>query len=276
MRPTREQIVPDPHASVKLFRRQERRFCFEWHTHAEAELTLIVRGSGRRFVGDAVDRYAPGDLVLLPGGLPHSWSSDEDSDLSEAVVAQFMVDTLEPWPELRPVRALLERAAGGLSFTAPALAARFEALTHTTGLGRWVGFIELLHDLALLDGDRATPMATAGYTPPPSVTDERAQRVLDLVSERFRGQLRQAEVAESVGMSPSVFVRYFQRLTGLTFTDFVQRTRVAEASRRLAETEDRVTDIAFASGFQNLSHFNCVFRKRMGCTPTAYRRHHAA
>lgn len=63
-----------------------------WHFHPEFELTFIISGSGKRIVGDSVEPFQKGDLVLLGSDLPHTWNSGNNNIKSEsckAVVFQF-------------------------------------------------------------------------------------------------------------------------------------------------------------------------------------------
>ena len=72
-------------------------------------------------------------------------------------------------------------------------------------------------------------------------------------------------------MSPAAFSQFFRRVMGRTFVDFVNDLRIRQASRALIETDDTITEIAFAAGFNNLSHFHSQFRRLLGTTPRAYR-----
>lgn len=91
MRSSLERVPASPYSSWHLGIRAEPRFAFDWHHHSECELTLIVAGSGRRYVGDRVADYRPGDLVLVGAHTPHTWESDA-AVWHEAVTVQFLHD----------------------------------------------------------------------------------------------------------------------------------------------------------------------------------------
>lgn len=94
-----------------------------WHFHPEFELTYIISGSGKRIVGDSIDLFYPGDLVLLGPDLPHTWNSvnnDNQEGSCRAVVFQFSEKLIpgraEEFPEFNNVHRLLEMARRGVSF----------------------------------------------------------------------------------------------------------------------------------------------------------------
>lgn len=80
------------------------------------------------------------------------------------------------------------------------------------------------------------------------------------------------DVARRVGMSEGHFSRIFHHSIGLTFGEFIARHRVDKARELLKDPRLRVTDAAFASGFQSLSQFHRVFRKIVGASPREFRR----
>src|SRR3954467_9845438 len=95
---------------------------FRWHFHPEFELTYIVQSSGQRFVGDSIERYRDGDVVLLGANLPHTWMSETDSvrRRHRALYAQFLGDfggeQFLSKPELAGISRVLDRASQGLRF----------------------------------------------------------------------------------------------------------------------------------------------------------------
>lgn len=91
------------------------------------------------------------------------------------------------------------------------------------------------------------------------------------ITEHHPEELTLAQVAQAVKMSPFYFCKTFRRSTGLTFTDYVARVRVEVVRQMLLDPNKRVSEAAFAAGFQSLSQFNRVFRRVSGESPSAYR-----
>lgn len=79
-------------------------------------------------------------------------------------------------------------------------------------------------------------------------------------------------MAETLKVSTFYFCKMFKKATGLTFTDYLARTRVERAKNLLLNPNIRVSEVAYDSGFISLTHFNRVFKKVVGKSPTLYRR----
>jgi len=117
--------------------------------------------------------------------------------------------------------------------------------------------------LSLLSNELMIKQASAE---PPAVTKARA-----FIAEHLGEEMSLDLVARAAGMSPFYFCKVFKGATRLTFTDYVARTRVEKTKQLLLNPNVRVSEAAFAAGFQSLSQFNRVFKRLCGKTPRAYR-----
>jgi AraC-like DNA-binding protein/ligand-binding sensor protein len=79
------------------------------------------------------------------------------------------------------------------------------------------------------------------------------------------------KVAQAMHVSTFYFCKMFKKATGLTFTDYLSRVRIEKAKTLLLNPHFRISEIAYDVGFQSLTHFNRMFRKIVGESPTAYR-----
>ena len=274
-----EKVSTDGGASFLCRRRVDPRFGFYWHVHPEIELTCIVRSRGRRFVGDSIEPYEDGDLVLLGPNLPHTWASDpRRAGRQEAVFCQCSETFLGPdflrAPECSPLRRLLERSSRGLRFTGKTqktAARRLEGMERLQGLARLAALLEVLDLLARSREQR--PLSSREFVPELRPGDaDRIDRVCRLLNERFTGRVTLAEAAAAAHLSIPAFSRFFRRKTGRTLVAYLNELRTGLACRELIETDRSVSDIAFESGFNNLSNFNRRFLELKGMNPREFRR----
>jgi AraC-like DNA-binding protein len=272
------EIVPRAaHESFRCFVREEKDFPFLWHAHPECELTLITAGRGWRYVGDHREAYRTGDLVLLGPGLPHTWMS-KPAPRHRAIVLQFdpacLGAPLRAAPEFAAVRRLLAASARGLRLRGrlrDRIAAGLEALPAQPGLPRLLALLGLFHLIA--ESRERSPIASPAYRRPEREEEQRRLApLLNHLHASFRDRLPAAQLARRFGASTSTLARCFRRGTGRTLVQYLNELRIGHAAERLLDTDLTVSEVCFASGFQNLSHFNRLFRAAHRLTPRAYRR----
>jgi AraC-like DNA-binding protein len=97
------------------------------------------------------------------------------------------------------------------------------------------------------------------------------RRAKDYVAHHQSGPIKLAQIARSLNISAFHFCRTFKQSTGLTFVEYLSRVRVEKAKSLLHQSDLRVSEIAYEVGFQSITHFNRVFRKLVGCSPTVFR-----
>ncbi|MFZ4681787.1 MAG: helix-turn-helix domain-containing protein [Terrimicrobiaceae bacterium] len=255
------------------------RFTMPWHFHPECELTLIVRGRGTRFVGDSIARFNDGDLVLLGRNLPHYWWKDaEDRRRARSVVLQaragFEDEAIFDLPEAAKIRDLFLFARRGLVFSGEVRDRVAEDLLRMKSVHGWERLCLLFEMLGqLADVKKPRFLASASFSPELGERDgRRLTAVCKYVNESYGERVRHDHAATLAGLSPAAFSRFFHRRMGKTFENYVTEVRIGHACRRLMEYDTSVLEIAFASGFSNLSNFNRHFLKFKGMTPRAYRK----
>jgi AraC-like DNA-binding protein/ligand-binding sensor protein len=101
---------------------------------------------------------------------------------------------------------------------------------------------------------------------PPAIT-----RAKQFIAEHQADDLSLGEVARAVNTSTFYFCKMFKKATGLHFTDYLSRVRVEKARNLLLNPNARVSEVAYQVGFQSLTHFNRVFKRVAGQSPTVYR-----
>ena len=287
MRPLFEKVTVPPGASWSLLdRRLPAGIPFEWHYHPEFELTLTLNSRGQRFIGDAVDTYDDGDLVLIGPNLPHTWSSVERIDQRQPHIALVMWFT-EDWSrrittdlaELQPVGQMLASAERGIAFS-PTTAARarpiVERIPALRPAERLIHLMEVLAVLAADEGRQRIASPAAGRHAIASPDRARIERVLDHIHEHYRERITIAELAGVAALSTSGFHRLFHRHTRLTVGDYVAQLRIGQACALLSNSYQPIAHVAEAVGYISLANFNRRFLAMKGMTPRAFRRSFAA
>jgi AraC-like DNA-binding protein len=277
-----EKITINEQNSLLVRRFQMPYFDVPWHYHPEYELTYIVKGDGRRFVGDHVESCTAGDLVLIGPDMPHFWRSDEEyyqptsSLKAEWVVVQFPIafsqDVLANMPEASAVTSLLNRARYGLRFSPDAtaeIAQGIENLTNESGLNQVLSILSILDKLA---NDRdAHLLASDGYQLAPGTAEtERMKRVLEFILNNFREEIRVEQIASVAGLAPAAFCRYFKKRTRKSFIEYLNEMRISHARKLLTNSDLSVGQAGLECGFNNVSHFHRQFKLHTGMTPLRY------
>ncbi len=253
-----------------------------WHYHPEYELTYIVKSQGRRFVGDHVESFQVGDLVLLGPDLPHFWRNDDEfyprtsTQEAESVVVQFPSNFIERGlamvPEATAVRQLLERARYGLRFSSEmsqAVAGQLEELPELNGLTQLLSLLAILDQLAT--DQNAQLLASDGYQLAPGVAEtERMKRVLEFMLLHFRDEIRIEQIASVAGMAPAAFCRYFKNRTRKTFVEYLNGLRIGHARKLLTNIDLSIGQVGMECGYNNSSHFHRQFKLSTGMTPFQY------
>lgn len=279
-KPILEQINPFVEASfqIKAFQHPDQNNYKFWHYHRETEILYVNKGSGKRYAGSHFSYFSSGQLIMIGPFLPHYTFIDPQLNGQVKYSIQmregFPGVSMLMIPEMQPVKKLLERAVYGISFsqkTKLKVGKKIAKLVGYNSLEQFVRFLDILKDLAVAEDYQI--LNTAEFQVEIIPQDyERLNGVFNFVRENFKRQISLDEAADIASMTSPSFARYFKKVTGKTFTHFVNEYRLVHASKLLAETAASITDVCFESGFNNFSHFNKQFREYSGKSPSEYRK----
>lgn len=278
MKPLFENLQPGPESSFIVRSFDLEQFTVPFHFHPEFELTLILKGRGKRYVGNNMADFEKNDLVLIGPDLPHCWKSEKE-DGAKSVVVHFMNDFLGPdffeKPELSNILSMLKRSASGIFFTgetAKNALPKMELLSvEENPFRKMFRLLDVMEDLArsseyqLLDHGGTVAQL-------PHINKERMNVAMGYIVDNFRQEIILNEVAAEVNMSPNAFCKYFKKATDKTFMETVIDYRINFAMQQLLSTEKPVAEIAMESGFGDVSHFYKLFKRLIKISPLQYRR----
>lgn len=283
MRPNLLTVPQTTHRSFDIRHEKVPFFTNPWHFHPELELNFIVNSTGTRFIGQSVERFESGEIVLLGKNLPHYWKSDfsrsqkTDSPPAEAIIVRFSDDfagaAFFKLPETKHIEALFEQAVYGLKLHEPL---RSQVAQQLYQLPEKEGFEQLMMWVGILDTiakSKDTEVISPNYVPILTLTknNERMSKVVAYLLENFTEPISLQEVAELGSMNEAAFCRFFKAQTGQTLNQYITDLRIRYACELLSKSKDSITQICFQVGFDNVSHFIHVFKKERGQTPFGFR-----
>jgi AraC-like DNA-binding protein len=287
MKASLEHIGDSAGSSIQLKEVIQSRFDAPYHFHPECELTLIISGTGKRFVGNQITDFGPGDLVLLGENVPHCWqnhrkdwlTAEESPVAAQALVIHFKKDFLGrdflAKPECAALRQLLDKARGGLSIQGPTqdrVARELMQLVDLAPFPRMLAFLNIIHQLSQAGSDAQVIESNDSSYALSSVDLERINRIYAYVIANYTQEVHLDEVAHLANMTETAFCRYFKKVTKKTFVALVTEFRIKHACELLRSSQLSMAEICFESGFGNLSHFNKQFKQYMNETPLQYRK----
>ncbi len=255
-------------------------FYNKWHFHPELELTHIVKGRGTRFIGDHIEYFEDGDLILVGSNLPHVWKNqNDDSELAVAQVVQFLPsflgnDMLKKI-EFKNVQNLITQSSYGLKIvgiTKDQVLVYLDVLFNANNsLDRLITLIRIL-DLLGTSSDLIPMSKSLFMVKVDKQNVDRLNQVIDYTITNFAARITLEDIASLSNMSVSNFCKYFKGRMKKTYVQYLTEVRIGMSCKLLIENKLSVHQIAFESGFVNMSNFNRAFKLTKQMTPLSYRK----
>ena len=259
-----------------------------WHYHDEIELIYFHKGSGTQFIGDNIQHFKGGDIVLVGSNLPHYWKYDkmnfkemENGKPFSSVIhfyENFMGEHFLDLPECKAVRLLLEKAKRGLLIKSPStkiIAPLIESVFQTDGLNRIIALLNCLNVFSRIE--ECSTLSSMGFTYDLSTAGhDRINAIYDYTLRNFSEKICLKEIASIANLAPNSFCRYFKLKTGKTYYDFLTEIRIGYACKLLLDDKLSVKQICYESGFDNFSCFHKSFKKITGKPPQDYKNEYLA
>lgn len=263
-----------------LFSRTKKEFDFPLHYHDEYELNLIINAKGaKRIVGNNIEIIGDLELVLIGPNLPHAWFTHEcTSNKITEITIQWHKDLLEDKflkrNQLNFIRKMFELGAKGITFpdkTKAAISKRILSLSKQTGFDSVIELLLILRDLST--SRNIQTISDSGFTNNLylSYNSRRLDHTFEYMNNNYSKQITLKDVSKLVSMTEVSFSRFIKKRTGTTFIDSLNEIRLGHASRLLLDTTHSIAEISYQCGFNNISNFNRIFKKKKGYTPSDFR-----
>ncbi|QRM90972.1 helix-turn-helix domain-containing protein [Lacinutrix sp. WUR7] len=279
LKPTFKKITPDFGSSITAIQKTKKRKRSEafWHFHPELELVYVNKGKGRRHIGNHLSYFNNSQLILIGPNLPHNGFTDRLTSKGKETLVQFhpefLGDLFNKLPEMKNISQLIERSKKGILFKREIkeiIGPKIEKLPKYEGIKRVTKLLEILEQLAL--STDYVLLNENGYMFETQPQDSsKIDKIFKYVNKNYQQHITLDEIANYVNLTVPAFCRYFKKVTGKTFTQFVNECRIFYATKLLTESQSSITDICFECGFNNFSHFNKVFNEVIGKSASKYR-----
>lgn len=261
--------------------RYKTEFTYPIHNHAEFELNFTEKAAGvRRIVGDFAETIGDYDLVLITGkDLEHVWEQHEcHSKEIREITIQFSHDlffkSFINKNQFDSIRRMLDKAQKGLCFPMAAILKVYPMLdtlaSENQGFYAVIKFLTVLYELSLFE--EARTLSSSSFAKIDIHSDSRrVQKVQEYINGHYKEEVRLSQLADMAGMTPVAFSRFFKLRTGKNLSDYIIDIRLGYAARLLVDSTMSIAEICYDCGFNNLSNFNRIFKKKKSCSPKEFR-----
>jgi AraC-like DNA-binding protein len=262
-----------------IYSRLKKEFSFPLHYHEEFELNFIRYAKGaKRIVGDSIEVIDDIELVLLGPNLYHSWFTHQCQcqEIKEITIQwhkDLFDDKLLCRNQLNFIRSMFEKASRGIIFSKESIRQiepRLMELNEKNGFHSVLELMSILHDLSVSPGMRTLSNSTF-VNENFSYNSRRIEKAFQYMHHNYDKSVTLSEVAKLVNMTEVSFSRFIKKRTGNTFIDSLNEIRLGHASKKLIDTTHSIAEISYNCGFNNISNFNRIFKKKKGCTPKEFR-----
>lgn len=249
------------------------------HKHKEWEISWIIKGKGSRIVGNSLEPIETGEVIILPPDLPHCWifSQDGEEQYVESMTIQFPQDLIDgqilQFGEFAGIGKFLKKFGGGaiLRDQDSCKAKEYISRIHKQSDGfRLLAFLEMMLFLSRTAQYRELNIASF-YNKDKTQNNKRMEKVLKYISTNYMKDISLDDISNIASMNKSAFCSFFKKNTRTSFVNYLSRYRIEIATRLLRESNKPVSDICYEVGFNDIPHFNRLFKKKQGMSPSQYR-----
>jgi len=260
-------------------------FTYPVHVHPEYELNFIENGKGAgRLIGDSIEEIDDLELCLIGNeNIGHAWMnnnchSQEIHEITIHFYKELQFDPLLKKKQFHSIALMLENAKKGIVFSRKTIEeVRPDLISLSSSNKGFFSVIELFTILYKLSIDTDYRILCTGtfINQDDSSESRRIQKVINFLNNNYQKEIRLIDVANHVNMSEVSFSRFMKKRTGKNYIEYLNDLRLGYASKSLVDTSKSIAEISYECGFNNLSNFNRIFKKRKGYTPKEFRENYS-
>ncbi|MDO6812898.1 AraC family transcriptional regulator [Tenacibaculum soleae] len=260
-----------------IYQEDKGRFFYDkLHQHEEIQLCYIVKGEGTLIVGDTVNEYNTGDILVIGGNQPHVFKSDITNVQESFMISLFFTrksfgDSFFELDDFKELTSFFDNSKNSFRVknNKKVLIDFFLELQKSRDLVKFIIFIKMI---AVISNSEIEYLSSFVYKK--KYTDNEGKRmrdIMDFTLANFNKKIELNEIAQIANMTSNAFCRYFKQRTNKTFFAFLNELRIETACKLLQNKEYSIIEVSEKSGFKNISNFNRKFKELKRKTPSNYR-----
>lgn len=270
--------IPKPKDEALVYQvDREKIFYGQLHQHSEIQISYIEKGTGSLIVGDSINDYNEGDILVIGGYVPHVFRSDVNAS-DESVMYTLFFDynsfgkDFFRLTDLALADDFFKLSEYGMKVLTnkDKIIALFDGLPQQNKVEQIASLLMVISQIAQSE---TQPLSSFVYRKIYSDDEgKRMSNVLKFAMEHYHEQITLEQISEKASMSKNAFCRYFKKRTNKTFFQFLIEIRIENACKLIVhKPELSISLISEQCGFTNIPNFNRKFKELKGCTPSKYR-----
>lgn len=249
------------------------------HKHKEWEISWIIKGEGSRITGNSLEPIKSDEIVILPPGLPHCWifNQNQESNYTENITIQFDEDLINKqlllFNEFSSIAKFKEKFGGGAMLYGEVTDKVREyilQINQQNDESRLLTFIAMMLLLSQTMEYRALNIIPLNHNTS-VLNSEQMEKVLKYISRNYMQDITLEQIANIASMSKGSFCSFFKKNTRVSFVNYLSQYRIEIAAQLLREDNRSIANICFDVGFNDIPHFNRIFKRILGVSPSKYR-----
>jgi AraC-like DNA-binding protein len=271
--------IPKPKKDALILQVDQGLSLYEYlHQHEEIQLSYIKEGEGTLIVGDSLNYYQAGDVIILGSNLPHVFKSDTSKNIASLMHTVFFTKTsfgtnFFGIEELIPLTSFFIKSENGFKISSASVKTTsiFKKLHKASKLDRLILFFQLLKQI---NSSKYHLLSSFSSNKKYRINEgQRMSAIFEYTINNYHLQISLEVIAQEAAMTKNAFCKYFKKRTNKTYISFLNELRIEESCKLLArKNENSINDIAELCGFRNISNFNRRFKQIKQKSPRDYRK----
>jgi len=269
--------IPKPDFDALVYQEDQGHVFYDkLHQHEEIQLSFIVEGEGTLIVGDTINYYKQGDVFIIGSNIPHVFKSDIMTSSSHMLSLFFTKTSFGEiffeLEELQDLNLFFKRTTHGFKLTTSkkVISKLFLELRKASKFDQFILFLKILKIASI-----SNYKSLSSFINDKKYNDNEGKRmraVFEYTITNYDNDISLEDISEVANMTKNAFCKYFKKRTNKTYFQFLNELRIENACKLIQTEKDlSVSEIAYISGFKNISNFNRQFKSLKKLSPTAFR-----